>query len=231
MSRAFTVTALTTRIRQAADVENDQHVTDTEILSLLNVYYPWFWDILIECAPPDYVSTTVTFLTVANQLSYVIDSAVAPAGDFYKLRHIYTVTTDGKSRPLKPVPESEVQLWSPVQTGGLTIKVLYIPSAPVLSSGSSVDGYNGWEELLVQRVAAQIKKKREEDPSPPMALVQELETRIRRMGQRDLDEPEHVVRRKYRNYWDIYYNSNNADGYRIRAGNLEIYSRTGYLFY
>lgn len=228
--RTYQVSQLTTRIRQAADIENDQHVTDTEILSLLNVYYPWFWDILVECAPPDYFSTTVDFVTVPNQLSYALNT-VAPAGDFYKLRHIYVMETTGLYRCLEVVPESQLQSWVPCQSGS-TVHMLYVPSCPFLVlTTDTVDGYNGWEELLVQRCAAAIKKKREEDYGPYMQAVAELEKRIRSLSNRDLDEPERIVRRRFRQYTRWYYNNVNVDGYRIRAGNIEIYTRAAWFGY
>lgn len=222
MARTLTVADLTTRIRYVADIVNDNHTTDAEILSHINVFYPWYVDILVECAPQDYFSTEVSIAFSGGTRDYTIASYAA---DFYKLRALYVLEPDGRYRPLKPVPESERQAWVTVATSG-TCKMLYIPYTPVLTSGS-VDGYNGWEELIVQRVAAAIKVKREEDPSAFLREVQELESRIRRNSAKDVGEPERIVRRRYRMYNDLAWANTDIDGYRIRGGTLELYTYKG----
>lgn len=228
MARTVSISSLTTRVRQAADAENDQHVTDAEILSLLNVYYPAFFDLLIDCAPPDYFSTVVTFNTVSNQLNYDL-STICPAGDFYKIRHLYAVDSNGRYRSIRPVPESLEAMYKPVTTGGIQMRLIYVPCAPVLVS-ADIDGINGWEEMLVLKCAIDIKRKKEEDINILSSEVSAIESRMRRMSPRDLAEPERVVRRRYRGFNEFYWENMNVDGYRLRGSNIELWTHTGYYY-
>jgi hypothetical protein len=216
-------------------VEGDTHVTDTEIVQLLNVYYPWFWDILVECAPPDYFVKTVTFSSVAGQLEYAL-STVCPDGDFYKIRAIYNQNSDGTLRPLRPIPHAGVMPYKPA-TSAATISLSYIPGATILAATavapeiSAFDGINGWEELLVQRTAAAVKRKREEDESPYLRMCAEIENRMRKNSTRDEGEPERVVRRRYQNF-PYFWDSNAVTGYRISGNYIQLYSYSPtYWFY
>lgn len=226
MARPVTLFDLTTRIRQAADIENDTHVTDTEIRGLINTYYPWFWDILVEDAPPDYFLTSVNFTSVPGQTDYAINT-IAPAGDFYKLRGIYVVDTDGRKRAIKPVQNAELSKYK-APTAAVNLTMEYIPSATVFNSDASVDGtfdgVNGWEELLVQRIAAAIRRKRDEDEAPHLREVSELELRIRKLNNRDDGEPQRVIRRRYVDFYPYSGQTYDIRGYRVAGNNLKLYS-------
>lgn len=225
--RTVTRSEIRTRIRQAADIEGDQHMTDTEINTLINTHYPKFWDLLVECAPPLYFSKTVSFVTVANQQNYAINT-VCPAGDFYKLDNIYAVESDSRKRTVKMVQPVNIEHYKPVAGGGLTVQLNYTPCCPVLTSDAdTIDGVNGWEEILVQQVAAAAKIKREEDPSINLQLAQQLEARIRKMSNRDSNEPQTVIRRRYNRYNGYYYD-NQVDGYLVRGDNIELYTVNGW---
>lgn len=231
MARSVLVSALITRIRQAADIENDGHITDSEILGLINSYYPWFYDILVENAPPDYFNTAVTFTTVANTESYSIASTVAPLGDFYKIRGLYVMDNDGRKRPIRPVQNNELFMYRAPTQSGVTIYLEYIPACPVISSDQDpVDGVNGWEELIVQRCAAVCRRKRDEDESPHLRECAELEARIRKMDSRDDGEPSRVVRRRYIETYPYTNNTYDIRGYRLVGENLKIYSRPYYWY-
>lgn len=217
MARTYTRAEIRTRVRQRADVENDTHVTDTEIDGLIDVNYPKFWDILTASAPPDYFSTTQTITTVAGTLAYAL-----PA-DFYKTRRVVVDLGSSNYRPLEPLSESLIQSFRPVDAVH-TVLHYYTPNcAKLASDASTIDGYNGWEELLVLDCAIDIKAKREEPSGYLVSRRNELMQRIVSMAPRDFGSGQVVQRRWTRPrlpYWEL---GNEVRHYRLVGSNIELY--------
>jgi hypothetical protein len=200
-------------------------------LSLINAHYPEYWDLLIEAGPPNLLNTTVTFSTIADQQAYAIDT-VCPAGNFYKLSGIYLVLSDGTRMPLRQFQDTQAQAWQPVTTGGDTVQINYIKCCPVMTSTTSpteaVEGYNGWEEFLVQRIAMEIKKKRQEDYKPFQEGAARLESRIRKMANPDKWEPSTIIRRKNAPVGSWYLNASGPNAYMLRGTYIELVTLRAY---
>lgn len=230
MSRTVLLSALEPRIRRAVDIENDDHVTSSEILSLINAHYPEYWDLLIEAGPPNLLASTTTFSTVAGQESYAIGTIVS-AGNFYKMTGLYLVHSDGTRLPLRQFQDAQAQAWQPVTTGGDTIQLNYIICCPVLTTmtgSESVEGYNGWEEFLVQRIAMEIKKKRQEDYKPFQESANRIEQRIRKMANPDKWEPSSIIRRKNSPVSSWHMNASGPNAYMLRGTNIELVTFRNY---
>lgn len=228
MARKVTLLQLRTRVRQRADVENNTHVTDAEINGLINDGITQFWDQLVTEAPPDYFRKSVNLTIVPGQLAYNIPT-IFPDGDFYKLRRVY-VSEANRLRPLNPVQEDAVLPLIPAQQA-CTVRIHYIPSAPLLVSDSDeFDGVNGWDELIVLCAAIDVKNKREEDASSLLRKQAKVEERIARMAYRDAGVAERVVERKmYTPKNDPYFGMSSwLMGYRLAADTIEFYQGADY---
>lgn len=227
--RSFTVTELTARLERLLDIENDTHISPQMKLDSLNVGLAKFYDFLINADYSDHLVKSATFTTTSAQ-SYAL-ATVVPDGDFYKLRGLYVQVDSNQWRPLSSVPEWYMQSSRPPESGA-TIRLDYIPCAPILASGSdTVDGINGWEELILVYAGLDIRSKRQEDPGYLAQKQRELEDRIIKMAQRDTWYPDKMIWRKRRR--DPYGTLCNrqVDGYRLRGGNIELYKKEAYGLY
>ena len=230
MSRSVTREDLRTRIRQACDIENDEHVTDDELNSLINTHYPWYWDLLIEMSPPDLVSKSFQVTTVAGTRIYDLESSSIVADqDFYKLKAIFRLLADGTRVPIRHYTDTDQWAWQPINQSGLTFLGFYYPSCPVLDDDAdTIEGYSGWEEILVQKIAMEVMKKRQENYQPFLDGFQRMEARIRKMATPDHWEPQRVVRRKWSRWMDWWYQYDNVSAYMLRGGKLELVSLKAY---
>lgn len=225
MARTVTLASMRTRVRQRADAEGDPHVTDDEIDGLINDAYTFFYDKLIESCPPDYFRTTYTFNTADGTIQYALPS------DFYKLRQVYSVENSVHYRPLEQVDEVERRSYrAPDAVNAMRLD--YIPVAATLSvDGDTIDGINGWDELVVLTAAIDIKNKKEDDAGALLRKQRMLLERIDKMAPRDHGAPRHIVRRRYPSvpFGKKNYNTSDTatrqdvDGYTLVGGNIEIY--------
>lgn len=215
MARTVTRSDLVLRIRQRADIEGNQHVTDAEIHGLINTHLPEFYDLLVECVP-DYFSTTQTLTTDGLTSDYAL-----PA-DFYKTTIVLVQDSSGRLMPIEPVNDWYQNVYE-IPSAGWVVKHLYVGAAPVLDDDTdTVDGINGFEELVVLRCAIDIKNKREEDPSPLMAQHRNLTERIRKMAPRDRGMPP-TVRQIETGPRDPFFQWDSlVSGYRIRGGFIQL---------
>lgn len=221
MAANVTLAQLRTRVRQRADIENDTHVSNTELNTYINDAISHLWDMLVMAAEPDYYRKTVTLTLVPGQLSYAL-SSVFPAGDFYKIRQVYVQDGD-RLRPIDPIQGMSVQpAVAPRAAEVLTIH--YIPTSTVLvADGDTFDGINGWEELVVIMAAIDVKTKREEDASLLSAKKAAMESRIASMAYRDAGSPQKVNKRRFRRRDPFYGLSTLVSSYRLAAGYIEVY--------
>lgn len=221
MAGNVALSVLRTRVRQRADIENDTHVSNTELDTYINDAITHVWDMLVMAAEPDYYRKTVTLTLVPNQLSYSL-ATVFPDGDFYKIRQVYVQDGD-RLRPIDPLQGMSVQpCVAPRAAEVLTIQ--YIPKATILvADGDTFDGVNGWEELVVVMAAIDVKTKREEDASLLSAKKVAMESRIASMAYRDAGSPQKVNKRRYRRRDPFYGMSTLVSSYRLAAGYIEVY--------
>ncbi len=225
MARTVTLATMRTKVRQRADAENDPHVTDAEIDGLINDAYTFFYDKLIESCPPDYFRTTYTFNTADGTVAYALPS------DFYKLRQVYSVENSVHNRPLEQVDEVARRAYRAPDAVN-SMRLDYIPVASTLSDDSdTIDGINGWDELVVLTAAIDIKNKKEDDATPLLRKQRMLLERVEKMAPRDEGSPRHIIRRRYPRapFRRFGYSATDSstrqdvDGYTLVGGNIEIY--------
>lgn len=218
MARLVTREQLCTRVLQRADVENDPHVAGDELIDLVNEAIPRVWDILVSCAPPDYYSATASFSTVAGQLAYAL-ADVAP--DFYKMRGLWRMES-GAPVSLRDVNASERGAYGP-PLGATALTMRYIPCAPKLEADEdTIDGVNGWEELIVLEAAIDILNKQERDPRILMNKRDREEQRIRAMAYRDAGSPARIQRVRGRRYGFYESFGEHVTGYALVGQTIEV---------
>jgi hypothetical protein len=231
MARSVLASELATRTREAVGAENDGHITTPELLRALTSGVSDTWDQLLMHGIGGEGVVKVSFNTVADQLEYPFVSAPISAADFFQVRNVYRISSDGGKIPLKRINPSES--WEVRAPKSVTaMQLYYFPAAPVWTTGAeSFDGINGWEEHTIQCAAIAIKAKKGDDTGPFRARKREVEMRMAVMANRMRDEAPRVVRRQDRHRrwgyaqrgYAIPYNTGPLY-YDIRGANLELYA-------
>ncbi len=224
-ARTQTIDFLISRMEKLCDVENDTHLSSAEKFEIMNSAIAETWDVIINAGLGEKYIKSVSFNTVSGTLEYPIFSTVG-ATDFYRIHQVYVDEGSGQLRPIRRLAPAEVQTFRPPTTAS-TIKLYYIPYSPVLTTGQTFDGINGWEEHTLMTACAAVKMKREEDYALYSRRKRELEARMNAMGQTDFGEPARVVRKRFRkdHYGHIF--QNNINAYCLRGDKLEIYYHFG----
>ena len=87
-----TIATLMSRSRQRADMEDNNFVTDSELVDYINAGISELQDILIQEYGEDYYVKSVDFNTTADKDTYPINDSTSTeninATDFYKLRGV-----------------------------------------------------------------------------------------------------------------------------------------------
>lgn len=221
MARTVTLGSMRDWARQLSDTENDDNVTDAELTALVNRHLAEVYDLLVESGPPDYYASSTTVSAVADTIQYAL-----PA-DFRNLTAVYVHESDDERRPLPPMPTNgRGRYKAPASSSTVTLEYISAPST-LSSSSDTFDGVSGWEALIVNRVALDIMKKRQADPSVVLADIASLTARITaRSKNRDRGAPKRVVDldEQYTAPWPTgWTGSSTLAAYRLRAGNIELY--------
>lgn len=226
MARNYTVADLITRLDDEVDISGDTHVVQAEKIRYLDTAYARLWTKIAKTSPPDHFIKDVSFNTVAGTKAYSI-ATIASDGDFWQLKNVYVNEGDGQFRPLPPVNEFNVQAYRAPQVAQ-AMQLSYIKCAPKLTAtNQTIDGVQGWEELMVMYACEDICRKKKDDPRMYREKIVSLERDIEYCGHRDVGWAETIVRK--RNLDPFYLYHNNVDGYRLRGDNLELFYRSGYL--
>lgn len=220
MARTATLLQLRTRLDQRADVENDQGLTSTEKNDLLNEGVTDLYDELVAAAPPHYYLTIGTpFTTTAGQASYT----TALPTDFYKMSRVQVSEQNGHQRTLLTMdPDEKMVLLAPA--GGETVTLEYIPTPTALTTdGSTFDGVNGWEEMVVLWTAIKVLTKKKLDTSQLERQYADIRNRVRGMSERDHGTAGRIQRASLRSgVWP--YATSTLTHYRmLGARTLELY--------
>lgn len=231
MARSVLLSDLLSRLNQITDTENDTHLSTQEKYGILVSAICEVWDLLTESGQADQYVKKVSFTTTPGTVEYTFAS-VCTDGDFYKVQALYVDEGNGHRRPVQRVNVSEIYPYKAPQSA-VTLELHYIPCAPTFggignyNGALSWDGYNGWEELVLQIAAVTIKKKKEDDYRPFQERAMELKKRIQSMSNTDWNEPPRVQRRRrVRN--DPYLPfRNDVTAYAVRGGKIEIYYNYG----
>lgn len=171
MSRTITLAELRSDVRQRADVENDTHLSDAEINRYVSSSYSFLYGLLVRSGEA-YFENTQT-ITTTGVATYAL-----PA-DFYRMLRVrYRVDSQSWAR----VIEADPNIIDRVTTNGVratwyrlvnnsiefyptppslqTYQLRYIPAAERLTGDNqSINGVNGWEELIVLDAAIKCLRK------------------------------------------------------------------------
>lgn len=216
MPRTVTRSAIRTRAQQLANVENDPSFGNTEANGLINLHMPAVYDFLVAAGPADYYASDYDLSVVAGTSTYALPD------DFLSLVNVWVQETDEWRRPLDLIQDRQRQAYR-APLGACTLTLEYIPTCPTMDEdGDTFDGVDGWDELLSAKVARDLLLKREGDVSAVMAIIAMAEKRIRSFSTaRKRGGPKYVVDVESDMGWP---NSKQVDAYRLRAGNIEVYS-------
>ncbi len=229
-ARTFTIDQIIAKAEKETDTENDTHLSSAEKFDMANTAIAETWDAIIDAGLGEKYVKSKSFPTVAGTLEYSLFST-ASDGDFYRIHQLYVDEGSGMLRPLPALNPAEIQSFRPPQSA-VTMKLYYIPYSPILTTGQTFDGINGWEDHAVLTMAMMIKRKKEDSVQQYRMRKAELEARMRKMGQVDFAEPRRVVRKRRSRvgaFDYIPYNSN-VNAYLVRGDKLEIfYNYGGYL--
>lgn len=217
MARTVTRLQLQNRAYQLSNMES--HTTlwpTTDVQERINTHLTECFDLFRAASPPDYYSNTQTVSVTASTSSYSLNS------DFLDLQGVYV--EEGATDRLRPIRSLRPGERSLVQapTTSATIYVEYTPTPTSLSAdGSTFDGVNGWDELIVNLVARDMLKKTRESTEQMDQSIAEMRARIKAMAYRDKGGPRYVRDVEEEDATPLYLNS--IACYRLRAGNIEIY--------
>lgn len=204
---SFTLLQLRTLVRQRADIEASQHITDTELNNYINGSISELYDILIQKFGDEYFLSSTTFNLVNGTDLYDL-----PA-DFYKLIGVdlqLTPTTDYVTvkrfdfqernrysasvlRGIYGAPQLRYHVqgsklrFQPTPTDTNGIKLWYVPTPISLSAdGDTFSGFNGWEEYVIVDAAIKCMIKEETETAPSERRKAQLIERIESAaGKRD----------------------------------------------
>ena len=234
MARTVTLDELVSRLEKETDTENDTHLSTTEKREYIAAAASETWDHIISTGESDKHVKSSSFNTIANTLTYDLQSATyVPDTDFYKVATLYVDEGNGQRRPLMRINPAEVMSFRPVQAV-VPIILYYIPTAPTFKvagafvGSSTFDGISGWEDHVVQGAAIKVAVKKNEDSSPYRRRKMELEERMAHMGSANWGEPARIVRRRSRaqDPWALWRQTVNA--FNLRGDKLELYYLHGY---
>lgn len=201
MATTMTLLELRTAVRQRADIENSQFITDTELNSYINQSYFELYDLLVQKYGSHYfVSAPYSLTTDGTSEFYPLPT------DFYKLVGLSAKFLGAVSQytPLKHGSFAEMQRYSgvssqsllgindllytltanniwlaPVPPAGQALRMFYVPKLSTLSSDSDlVDGISGWTEYIICDAAIKCMQKEESDVT---VLAAEKSSLIRRI--------------------------------------------------
>lgn len=216
-----TLQQLMDRSRQRADQVNSGFVTDSELISWINVYKREYEDLLVRTFGADYSATSATFSATANTENYNLSALTG--GTFYKLQGLDAADSTSPTGwrdvkafnfhdrnkthmpntvlPIQANGEIRYRVWGPnltlrpVPTGTISMKLWWTPQTVALSvTTDSFDDVNGWSELIVLDTAIAMKDKEESDTSVLQNDRQRIVQRITEMApNRDAGDPHTIA--------------------------------------
>lgn len=192
MANPETLATLRTRCQERVDKVNSTFVSTAEWTRLINQAYARLYAVLTS-KYPDYYSTSAN-LAVTSGVEYT-----ALPSSFYKATALFYL--DGTTRrPMEefnlhdlgsfanPWPSTSAIVtayrlvganvyWFPKPGESGTVELWYIPQVTRLASDSDVISaqvVDGWEEFIINDVAAKVRVKEERDPRPHWAANEEF---------------------------------------------------------
>jgi hypothetical protein len=219
MAKTVTLAQLRASARLQADFVNSQYFSDSDVNNLLNSSIGELYDLAVQ-SDEDYYRTISTINMVSGTDTYAL-----PA-DFYKLKKVraYVGSSPTVYEEIERFNDNERVYYSTSASNlpTLTIDFEYIPSYTTLASDSdTLDGINGFEELVVIDTCIKMKDREESDVSVLMGRKQMMMKRIEEMiSMRDMNKPERItdVHKQYSRFAPG--NPGQFLRYRIIGGNI-----------
>ncbi len=230
----MTLAQLKTAVRQRADMEHTQFVSDAELTSYINQSYFELYDLLIQKYGNDYyVADPYSITTDGTHDKYALPD------DFYKLLGVDLALANSLDsfitiRPFNwsdrnryAVPNFQNfygvtnlryriqnnKIWlTPKPQAGQTIRINYVPRMTELVDDSDVvDGISGWTEYIIIDAAIKCLQKEESDPTvlavQKVAMIKRIEAAAEN---RDTGFPATVSDSQYLDY---FFPSGSGSGY------------------
>lgn len=202
---SVTLAVLRSRVRQAADMESSQFVTDAALDGFINAEAGELYDLIVTKFRDYFGPAMAEVPLVAGASEYAL-----PA-DFYKLRGVdvnigsrwHTVPafsfaqrnryadTSSDLRSLRYLVRGNKLVFAPTPGAAGSVRLWYTPTrTPYVASSDAFDWVNGWEDFIVHGAAARCAVKEETDPSPHMAMKESARRRVEDAASiRDAAEP------------------------------------------
>ena len=193
------------------DVELSTFILPQSATVDFNLEVATLWDVLVS-THEDYCIRHLTITTRADQEDYPLPR------DFYKFRKLFPVVSGKRAAPLRkfnledlgdsnsrvPVMTSQIEdtqyrvsgnrLWlHPTPSSADELELWYIPQAPLVINLEDKPDFRfpfGWEEYIIEGLAARWMEKEESDSGPFRARQQQVLQRLLTMVEdRDTGEP------------------------------------------
>lgn len=177
-----TLAALRLRCQEESDNVNQTYISNAEWLSYINASYAELYGRIVTAFGNDYFTQTpatgYTFVTSGTTQFFALPT------DFFKLLGVdLQISAPNYYATLKPFSFAERNDLSisntNIPTAGQTIRVFYVPKmTPLVADSDTVDGVNGWEELIIIDACIKALAKEESDVSVFMARKAMFEERL-----------------------------------------------------
>ena len=204
---SITESSLVSRVRQRADMESSNFVSDIEVQTYINGSITELHDLLIQVYGQDYYVSSNTFTTTAGTDTYALSTSAG--ADFYKLRGMDAKLNGSDFFTLSPFNFNERNIrqegslsnvlgianlryrlvgsniiFTPTPDANTEIRVWFVPTAQQFSSSTpatsttTYDDFNGYAEYVVIDAAIKCLQKEESDVSVLLGQKAAMKRRI-----------------------------------------------------
>lgn len=230
--RVVSVATIMSAARQAADMVGDDFVTDAEVVQHVNAAWGKLRMIVKDCYSDGghRYEDNETFVTTSGVAAYPLTPGGEPTVVEDGILGVYTAL-EGDLVALNPVEFANIDSYVnddggwvlgkdiryrifadnieffPTPQGAHTIRFLYIAGPETLTDSDSVDGVSGWENYVIQSVAAALVKKDRGDYAFHLRERDDAERLIRQDAKRRTLGPKFITRTKiadHRRVWNWY---------------------------
>ena len=216
MPLPVTLSGLIYRAQSRADMLNANFVASGEWNAWANSAYSDLYDKISQADPERYLNEVTYTVTSGShtlpsdfykllRVDLLYAGASAPQ-QFWTLRKFNLTEEDtfsqGSAWSVAQGPASRYRLrdgaivFTPQPAGTQSIRLLYLPAiTPMQSAADTIDGVDGWEEMIVLDMAiAALLKENATDVTPLMAERQRWERKVEALAaERDVSFPETTI--------------------------------------
>jgi len=209
---ATTLTQFRTRVRERANMEGSQFVTDTELTGYINSSASELYDLLVSRFADYYLSDTAVTVTTGSSIPLPVNfyklrglDLDLGGGDYQTLRQFNFNERNKATDDLRVLQRGVSQLRYRVQGNTISLtpadqatnryRIWFVPLMPLLvANADSFDGVNGWEEYVVVDAAIKCLQKEESSTTDLERQKGALIKRIEAMAaDRDAGEPQRLT--------------------------------------